>query len=295
LVNRNDARDEDFNVERLLTNASEIYAFHYFGIIILVSLLEWVVPRRETGGALRLRWLSNFGITVIDTVFLRVLFPLAGFGWAIYCNERGWGLFNRISVPSWLTFASTLLALDLATFAQHYLLHHVPLFWRIHRTHHSDVDCDFSTAVRFHPLESIYTTTVFTATIAALGLPAAAVFVSQLLSTVISFAEHGNISVPASVERVLRLFIVTPDVHRIHHSADASDTNSNYGTLFSWWDRLFGTYVGEPAAGQDQMTFGLAEFSERRHQTLSGLLAQPFAGDAAGPAAEQVAVPGRTT
>lgn len=282
-------------METLLTHASKIYAFSYFGTIILVSLLEVVVPRREPGGALRLRWLSNFGITVIDSVLLRVLFPLAGFGWAIYCTGHGWGLFNQISAPSWLTFAITLLSLDLATFAQHYLLHHVPLFWRMHQTHHSDIDCDFSTAVRFHPLESIYTTTVFTATIAVLGLPAAAVFVSQLLSTIISFTEHGNVSVPAPVDRVLRLFIVTPDVHRVHHSAAVSDTNSNYGTLFTWWDRLFGTYVAEPAAGREHVTFGLADFSERRHQTLSGLLAQPFAGDAPRPTSDQVAAPGHTT
>ncbi len=256
---------------------TKTYTYCYFGIIILVSLLECVVPRRQPGSALRLRWLSNFGITLIDTLFLRLLFPIAGIAWAIYCTERGWGVFNQFSAPFWLTLAVTLLALDLVTFTQHYLLHHIPLFWRMHRTHHSDVDCDFSTAARFHPLESVYTTTILMATVAALGLPASAVFVSQLLTTVISFAEHGNVSVPASVERVLRLFVVTPDVHRIHHSADAAETNSNYGTLFPWWDRLFGTYVAEPVAGH-HMTFGLDDFSERRHQTLIGLLTQPFDG-----------------
>ncbi len=260
---------------------TKTYAYYYFGIIILVSLLECVIPRRNPGDAVRLRWPSNFGITLIDTLFLRLLFPVAGFGWAIYCSERGWGLFNQISAPSWLTLAVTVLALDLATFAQHYLLHHIPLFWRMHRTHHSDVDYDFSTAFRFHPLESVYTTTMLSVTVAALGLPAAAVFISQLLNTIITFTEHGNVSIPASVDRVLRLFVVTPDVHRIHHSADIADTNSNYGTLFPWWDRLFGTYVAEPAAGQDHLTFGLLDFSERRHQTLPGLLAQPFAGNAA--------------
>jgi sterol desaturase/sphingolipid hydroxylase (fatty acid hydroxylase superfamily) len=265
----------------MLTHASRMYAFSYFGIIILASLLEWVLPRRE-GIDLRFRWLSNFGLTLIDSLFLRLLFPLAGFGWALYCAERGWGVFNQISAPSWLTVVITLLALDLATFMQHYFLHHVPLFWRMHRTHHSDYDCDFSTAARFHPLESVYTTTVLAATVAALGLPAAAVFISQLLTTLVSFAEHANVSIPASVDRVLRLVVVTPDVHRIHHSAVISETNSNYGTLFPWWDRLFGTYVAEPAAGQEHLIFGLVDFSERRHQTLRGLLAQPFADDAGG-------------
>lgn len=261
----------------MLTNASQTYAFFYFGIIILVSLLEWVAPRRQPGDALGLRWLSNFGLTIIDSVCLRMLFPLAGYGWAVYCTERGWGLFNRISAPSWLTFVVALAALDLATFTQHYLLHHVPLFWRIHRTHHSDCDCDFSTAVRFHPLESVYTTAVLTTTIAGLGLPAAAVLLSQVLATLITFAEHANVRVPASIDRVLRLFIVTPDLHRIHHSANVFETNSNYGTVFPWWDRLFGTYRAEPIAGQEHLVFGLVDFAEARHQTLTGLLAQPFA------------------
>jgi sterol desaturase/sphingolipid hydroxylase (fatty acid hydroxylase superfamily) len=268
---------------------TKTYAYYYFGVIILVSLLECVVPRRKLGDALRLRWLSNFGIAFIDTLFLRLLFPIAGIAWAVYCAERGWGVFNQIPAPAWLTLAVALLALDLVTFTQHYLLHHIPLFWRMHRTHHSDNDCDFSTAVRFHPLENVYTTVVLTAAIAALGLPAFAVFVSQLLTTVISFTEHGNLSVPASVERVLRLFVVTPDMHHIHHSADIADTNSNYGTLFPWWDRLFGTYVAEAVAGPDHVTFGLLDFSERRHQTLPGLLAQPFAGDAAVQAQKLVA------
>jgi sterol desaturase/sphingolipid hydroxylase (fatty acid hydroxylase superfamily) len=268
-------------MEALLTNASEIYAFHYFGIIILVSLLEWGVPRRVAARGLRVRWLSNFGITLIDAAVLRLLFPVAGFGWALYCAERGWGLLNQMFVPAWVAFIVTVLVLDLATFMQHYLLHHVPLLWRMHRTHHSDHDCDFSTAARFHPVEVIYTTAILSGTIAALGLPAVAVFVSQLLTTAISFAEHGNVRIAVSVERVLKLFIVTPDMHRIHHSADVSETNSNYGTLFPWWDRLFGTYVDEPAAGDDGVIFGLAEFNEQQHQTLLGLLAQPFARDAA--------------
>jgi sterol desaturase/sphingolipid hydroxylase (fatty acid hydroxylase superfamily) len=263
-------------VEALLNNASELYAFHYFGIIILVSLLESFVPRREPGNMLRLRWLSNFGITIVDALFLRVLFPAAGLGWALYCQQRGWGVFNRIATPLWLTVPLTIVLLDLTAFGQHYVLHHVPLLWRVHRTHHSDNDCDFSTGVRFHPLESVFTTAAFTAAIALLGLPAVAVLISEILSTVITFAEHGNIRMPSRLERVLSLFIVTPGVHRTHHSSSIAETNSNYGTLFTWWDRAFGTYVAEPVAGHDRMTFGLGDFRERRHQRLRGLLAQPF-------------------
>jgi sterol desaturase/sphingolipid hydroxylase (fatty acid hydroxylase superfamily) len=270
-------------LEALLKNASELYAFHYFGIIILVSLLECVAPRREPGHALRLRWVSNFGITIVDALFLRVVFPAAGLGWALYCEQRGWGVFNHMAAPLWVTLPLAVLALDLTAFGQHYLLHHVPLFWRMHRTHHSDNDCDFSTGVRFHPLESVFTTTVFTAAIALLGLPPAAVLISGLLSTVITFAEHGNIRMAPRLERALGFFVVTPGVHRIHHSSDISETNSNYGTLFTWWDRVFGTYVAEPAAGHDRMTFGLGDFRERHHQTLRGLLIQPFANLKADP------------
>ena len=263
-------------MEAVLRNASEVYAFGYFGIIIAVSLLECVVPRRAAGDTLRLRWVNNFGITILDTILLRSLFPLAGFGWAIFCSERGWGLFNQFALPRWMAFFLTIILLDASYYIQHRLLHRIPLLWRLHRTHHTDQDYDFTTGVRFHPLETAVTTAVILGAILALGAPPIAVFASQLLTLAISLVEHANVRMPAPLDRALRLFLVTPDMHRIHHSQDIRDTESNFGTTFPWWDRLFRTYVDQPVAGHEGMAFGLAEFGARKHLTLPWMLVQPF-------------------
>jgi sterol desaturase/sphingolipid hydroxylase (fatty acid hydroxylase superfamily) len=263
-------------MDTFLKHASEVYAFEYFSIIIVVSTLEWVIPRRQPGDTLRLRWAGNIGITIIDTILVRFLFPMLGVGWAAFCSARGWGLFNQFAFPGWLQLVLTLIALDVVNYTQHYLLHWAPLLWRFHRTHHTDHDYDFTTGVRFHPLEAIFTTATLLGTIAALGAAPFAVLVSQLLSIAITFVEHANVRVPSSLDRVLRLFVVTPDMHRIHHSQDFRETESNFGTIFPWWDRLFGTYVDQPAAGHERIAFGLAEFGERKHLTLPWMLALPF-------------------
>lgn len=263
-------------MESLLNHASEVYAFEYFGIVIVVSMLEWMVPRREPGETLRLRWSGNIGITIVDTIVMRSLFPMLGVGWAAFCSARGWGLFNQLAFPRWLEVVVTVIALDAVYYTQHYLFHWAPLLWRFHRTHHTDREYDFTTGVRFHPLETIFTTSILLGAIAVLGAAPIAVLVSQLLSVGITFVEHANVRVPSSWDRVLRLFLVTPDMHRIHHSQDLRETESNFGTVFPWWDRLFGTYVNRAAAGDEGITFGLAEFAERKHLTLPWMLALPF-------------------
>jgi sterol desaturase/sphingolipid hydroxylase (fatty acid hydroxylase superfamily) len=255
---------------------SELYAVDYFAIIILVSLLEYVVPRREVGPTLRLRWVSNFGISIISTYATRAVFPLIGVGCATLCRERGWGLFNHLAVPAWLTFTTTSFVLDLGAYGQHYLLHRIPWLWRLHRAHHTDHDCDFSTGARFHPLEAIFTNAVTLTVVAILGAPPLAVFVSQLVSTAIGFIEHGNVRLPLSVDRLVRFVIVTPDMHRIHHSQEAGENQVNFGTTFTWWDRLLRTYRDRAARGADGIVFGVEGFDGRKHQTLPWILAQPF-------------------
>jgi sterol desaturase/sphingolipid hydroxylase (fatty acid hydroxylase superfamily) len=263
-------------MEAFLQYASRAYALNYFGIVLVVAVLEWVVPRRLQGDTRGLRWLANIGITVLDALVVRLLFPLLGAAWAAYCGERGWGLFNQVAFPGWLVFFVTLMALDVVAYAQHVFLHRVPWLWRFHRTHHTDQDFDFTTGLRFHPIESVYTTTVVLGTILVLGASPGAVLVSQLLSVAMSFLEHANMRMPMPLDRLLRRFLVTPDVHRIHHSQVGRENRSNLGNIFSWWDRMFGTYVDQPAAGHDGIAFGLAEFSERKHLTLPWMLAQPF-------------------
>jgi sterol desaturase/sphingolipid hydroxylase (fatty acid hydroxylase superfamily) len=197
-------------------------------------------------------------------------------GWAAFCHTRGWGLFNQVAAPAWLAFLMTFFGLDLLYYAQHYVMHQVPVLWRLHRTHHTDQEFDFSTGLRFHPLEAIVTTAAIFAFITALGAPPAAVFVLQLLSLGVSFIDHANVRVSPSLDRVLRLVFVTPDMHRIHHSQNAREGQSNFSNVFSWWDRLFATYVHEPAAGAAGLTFGVEGFAHRKHIMLPWMLAQPF-------------------
>jgi sterol desaturase/sphingolipid hydroxylase (fatty acid hydroxylase superfamily) len=265
-------------MDQFLARASHAYAVDYFGVIIALSLLEWVMPRRDPGDALRQRWWANFSISVLDTVAIRYLFPLVGVAWAVYCFDHRWGLFNRIDAPNLVAFAVTLAALDLFAYAQHYVLHRVPMLWRLHRTHHSDHDFDFTTGVRFHPVESIYTTAGLIAVIFLLGAPPFAVLISQILLVAISFFEHANLRLPSSVDRLVRLFLVTPDMHRIHHSEIGVESRSNLGNVVPWWDRLFGTYLDQPSAGHEGIVFGVPEFRDRKHLTLRWMLAQPLLG-----------------
>lgn len=263
-------------MEALLRDASQVYAVVYFGAIIVVALLESAFPRKAPGELLRLRWFGNFSMTILGAVLVRLLFPLFGVGWAVYCSEQGLGLLNRVQWPWWAALALTVVVIDLSAYLQHYLLHRVPVLWRLHRTHHSDEDYDFTTGVRFHPFENIYSTAFLMGAILLLGAPPAAVFLSQLVTVAVVFGEHANVRIPTAVDRVLRLVLVTPDMHRIHHSEDMREGNSNFASLFSFWDRLFRTYVDQPAAGHDGMAFGVPELAGRKHQTLPWMLAQPF-------------------
>src|SRR5688572_23592007 len=147
-------------MEAFLNRANEVYAVEYFGVIIALALLEWVVPRRPAGDTLRQRWIGNVGIAIVDTILIRSLFPIIGLGLAILCSERGWGLFNQFAAPRWAAFVVTIVALDLVYYTQHYLLHQIPVLWRLHQVHHSDQDYDFTTGLRFHPLESVFSTAV---------------------------------------------------------------------------------------------------------------------------------------
>ena len=266
-------------LDGLLTNAAGNYAYAYFGIVILVALAEWMVPRRTPGETLPLRWLNNLALTVVDSIVLRAVFPVATIAWAAVCAERGWGLLNSVDWPLPLVWLIAIATLDLALYGQHRLLHRIPILWRIHRTHHSDTDYDFTTGARFHPLEAVYTTLVQFAAVTLIGAPAAAVFGAQVLALLATFIEHGNVRIPRAVDAILRTVFVTPDMHRIHHSEIGRESRSNFSNLFSWWDRLFGTYMPEPSAGHDAIVFGLPEFKERKHATLHWMLAQPFMSD----------------
>jgi sterol desaturase/sphingolipid hydroxylase (fatty acid hydroxylase superfamily) len=263
-------------METLHSGSSELYATVYFGAILVVALMESIVPARAVGESIGRRWLQNFSLGVLCTVLIRLSFPLAGVAWAVFCMRQGWGLLNAVSLPGWVEIAVTLLVLDFTYYAHHYLSHRIGLLWRLHRTHHSDIEYDFSTGVRFHPFEAIITTLFIMAAIALVGAPPVGVMLSQILLAAVSFAEHANVLLPERLDRVLRFVVVTPNMHRIHHSVELHEGNSNFSNTLSIWDRLFGTYVEAPAAGHDGICFGLKELQDKRRLTLPRLLAQPF-------------------
>lgn len=250
----------------------------FLGVLGLMALWELLSPRRPLSiGRLR-RWPNNLGLVVVDTALLRLLFPLAAVGTALWAESAGVGLLNSIALPAWVEIAAAFVALDLVIYAQHVVFHKVPVLWRLHRTHHTDLDFDVTTALRFHPIEILISMGVKMATVALLGAPALAVVVFEIVLNAAAMFNHGNVRMPAALDRLVRLAVVTPDMHRVHHSIHSDETDSNYGFALSWWDRLFRTYRPQPRDGHDGMTIGLEIFRTPGDTRLDRLLVQPFKG-----------------
>jgi sterol desaturase/sphingolipid hydroxylase (fatty acid hydroxylase superfamily) len=263
----------------MLANELVIRIGFFVGILALVGLWELVAPRRALTVSKAWRWTSNLGLVVINSVVLRLIFPLAAVGVAAFCAENGWGLLNHFRVPYAIAVPLAVIALDFVIWLQHVMVHAVPVFWRLHRVHHADPDFDLTTGVRFHPIEIMLSMLIKFATIVVLGPPVLAVVIFEVLLNASAMFNHGNLHLPATLDRVLRWFIVTPDMHRVHHSVEDDETNSNFGFCLSWWDRLFGTYRGQPRAGHVGMTIGIRGHSDPREVTrLPGMLMLPFRG-----------------
>jgi sterol desaturase/sphingolipid hydroxylase (fatty acid hydroxylase superfamily) len=245
---------------------------------VLVALIVWelVSPRRQRPLSRRSRWPGNLALVVLNTVVVRLLFPLGVTGAALWAQGRGWGLFNAVEAPGWLAFVVSLLALDLFIYGQHVALHRVPVLWRLHRVHHADVDVDVTTGVRFHPLEIVLSTAIKAVLVVALGAPAVAVIAFEIVLNATSMFNHANVGIPVGVDRVLRRVLVTPDMHRIHHSVRREETDSNFGFNVPWWDRLFRTYRDQPKDGQLGAVLGLGVFREPGELRLDRVLLQPF-------------------
>jgi len=253
-------------------------------LVILLVLAAWeaVAPRRRRDIARGLRWPNNLGIVALDSLVVRLVFPLVAVGLALMAEERGWGLLNVLAAPDWLAFVVSLLALDLAIYLQHVMLHAVPAFWRLHRMHHADLEFDVTTGLRFHPFEILLSMAIKLAVVAALGPPAIAVLAFEVLLNATSMFNHGNIRLAPAVDRVLRWIVVTPDMHRVHHSIHPVETNSNFGFNLPWWDRLLGTYRAQPVDGHEKMTIGIEQFRSRRDLWLDRMLLQPWSEPARG-------------
>ena len=246
--------------------------------LMLAGMTAWefVAPRRRLSVPLMGRWIANIGLVILGALVIRLAVPLAAVGVATTAAARGFGLFNVVDLPAWLAFAAALVLLDLAIWAQHVAMHKVPLLWRLHRVHHSDVDFDSTSGVRFHPIEIAVSMVYKMAVVAAIGAPAAAVVVFEIGLSSGALFNHGNVRLPLAADRVLRTVIVTPDMHRIHHSVRRPETDSNYGFNLSVWDRLFGTYRDQPIDGHEGMAIGLEAFRSARDRHLGRLLLQPL-------------------
>lgn len=241
-----------------------------------VALWELAAPRRKPLFGRRGRWPHNLGLLLVDVIALRLLAPGAAIGVAWAAQERGWGLLGALSLPSWLSFLVGVVLLDLTIYFQHVMFHAVPTLWRLHRVHHTDLDFDVTTGTRFHPVEILISMGIKCAAVAAIGASPLAVLAFEVLLNATAMFNHANASLPAWAERWVRLFVVTPDMHRVHHSVRYEESSSNFGFNLPWWDRLFGTYRAQPAAGHDAMTIGVDAFRSAEELRLDRLLLQPL-------------------
>jgi sterol desaturase/sphingolipid hydroxylase (fatty acid hydroxylase superfamily) len=263
----------------LLANEPTIRLGAFAGSLAAMALWEVVAPRRHPEIGRGRRWPHNLGLVLVDTLILRLVFPTASVGVALFAGVRGWGLLPSLRAPAWLAVLASLFLLDLAVYLQHVLFHAVPLLWRLHRVHHADIEFDTTTGIRFHPIEILLSMALKLGVVAALGAPAVAVLIFEVLLNATSLFNHGNVRLPGRLDRVLRWIVVTPEMHRVHHSILARETNSNFSFNLPWWDRLFGTYCAQPEAGHDAMVIGIEQFRDPRELRLDRLLLQPFRED----------------
>jgi len=250
----------------------------FLGLFAAFAGLEVLVPRRARALSRGVRWTTNLTMTVLNALALRglaVLLPLLAIGAAMDAKAQGWGLFNRLDWPGWVELVLAILILDLCIWAQHLVTHKVPLFWRFHRVHHADRDMDVTTGFRFHPVEILASMGLKIGLVYALGPSALAVLVFEVLLSGTALFNHANLALPVAVDRVVRLVLVTPDMHRVHHSVRREEHDSNYGFCLSVWDRIFRTHVPQPKAGHDAMTVGL-EWQDERPAKLGWVLGLPF-------------------
>lgn len=265
-------------------------------LTVLISMMVWEVatPRRRQEIPKVLRWTNNLSLVVIDTAILRLAFPVLAVGLASIAKINGWGLFNMIDLPLWVAVILAIMLLDLATYVQHIVFHAVPGLWRLHRMHHADLEFDATTGLRFHPAEIVLSMTVKLALVLAIGAPAVAVLAFEVILNAASIFNHSNIAMSPAVDRVVRLFLVTPDMHRVHHSIEPRETNANFGFSVPWWDRLFGTYLAQPAKGHLEMKIGIEQFRSRRELWLDRMLVQPLREIAESKAKREQSVPKKT-
>ena len=265
--------------EFILQNEVIIRLSFFFGVFAVMAVWEIVAPRRPLTVSKWVRWASNLGIVILNSIILRLLFPAAAVGVALFVSTQQWGLLHHYSIPLWLAIPISIIALDFIVYLQHVMVHAVPILWRIHRVHHADVDYDVTTGARFHPIEIVLSMLIKFATIVVLGPPVVAVVAFEVILNATAMFNHSNVRLPLGLDKVLRWFVVTPDMHRVHHSVEDDEANSNFGFNLPWWDRLFGTYRDQPRAGHEAMIIGIHKYRDPKQVSqLPGMLWLPFVG-----------------
>ncbi len=259
----------------MLDNNSLVRLSAFLLAVLLIGSWEVVMPRRALSISKLLRWTNNWLISAINSVLLYLIFPVLGVGVAILAAENHWGLFNILDLGPYISVVLFILMFDLAIYWQHRVYHLIPLLWRLHRMHHADPDFDVSTGIRFHPLSIVLSMLIKMLVIVLLGPPPVAVLLTEIILNVTALFNHGNIYLTPRVDAILRLFIVTPDMHRVHHSVIPEETNTNFGFNFPWWDRLFRSYQAQPKGGHDSMEIGVRGFHSTDDQKLHRLLLHP--------------------
>ena len=262
-----------------MTHESLIRLCAFVAVLLAMAAWETLAPRRKLTVGRVTRWPSNIGVVMVNTALLWLILPAGAVGFAFSCSAHGWGFFNAMHVPIWLTILPSVVILDFVIYLQHVMFHAVPVLWRVHRMHHADLDFDVTTGIRFHPVEIVISMGLKLAAVALFGTPAAGVLAFEVLLNATSMFNHSNIDIPKGRDAILRMFAVTPDMHRVHHSIVVRETNSNFGFNLPWWDRLLGTYRAQPEAGHDAMTIGIEQFREAGELRLDRMLTQPWRGD----------------
>jgi sterol desaturase/sphingolipid hydroxylase (fatty acid hydroxylase superfamily) len=267
-------------IDDLVLQREALLRLGCFGVVfVIMGVWEVLAPKRPLSVPRLQRWTSNISLLILNSLLLRLVFPAAAVGIAYTAAGAGWGLFNQLNLPYWLEVILAVLLLDLAIYLQHLMMHRVPLLWRLHRVHHADLDIDLTTGSRFHTLEIFVSMLIKSAVIFLLGPALIAVLIFEALLSGMALFNHANVRLPGIIDRLLRMLLITPDVHRVHHSILRHETNSNYGFNLSIWDRAFGTYIAQPEEGHSAMTIGIPEFRDPLQvDRLRGMLALPFVG-----------------
>lgn len=269
--------------EYVIIHEKTIRISFFFGILIVMALWEVIAPRRSLTVSKTVRWTNNLGLVFFNSFLLRVLFPAAAVGMAAFATDHSWGIFNYYDLTSWLVIVASIIVMDFMIYLQHVMVHAIPTLWRLHRMHHADLDFDVTTGARFHPLEIILSMLIKFATIVVLGPPVIAVVIFEIVLSATAMFNHSNARLPLRVDRLLRWIVVTPDMHRVHHSIEDDEANSNFGFSLPWWDHLFGTYRDQPRGGHEGMTIGIRKYRDPEQVCwFPGMMMIPFKGKISG-------------